>query len=228
MLSITEEEYELDAKLSMVEELLAISNAENIPILNSVREEMAKGKAEREKVAELREEYRKTYRKAVVMTRFMEQARKQFQEISKELIDLESLPCNQAKKLNVATDATKISGAAASVPATTKTTKPAGVAAAVGEKKLPQSALVTYPTTQEFMKIPKYMKGKIQSLCGFILAKSSICYVDVAGRLTYEGLTTTIDEFNKTLVNKYNFLLQGFKAMSSLANKKKYKVMYIR
>ena len=46
----------------------------------------------------------------------------------------------------------------------------------------------------------------------------------VIGRLQYDQINTSIDEFNDALEEKYNFLMKGFQAMASIKDKKKYKV----
>lgn len=76
-----------------------------------------------------------------------------------------------------------------------------------GAKNEPQ-AVKTVPkvrhlTLDDFEKIPKYMKG----------------------RLNYDGVNTSIDEFNSALEARYAFLGKGFQAMASMAMKKKYKVI---
>lgn len=47
------------------------------------------------------------------------------------------------------------------------------------------------------------------------------------GRLHYDGVNTAIDEFNTALKARYSFLSKGFKAMASMAMKKRYKVICI-
>ena len=54
----------------------------------------------------------------------------------------------------------------------------------------------------DFAKIPKYMKG----------------------RLGYDNINMSIDEFNDALEARYAFLAKGFQAMASMALKKRYKV----
>ena len=63
---------------------------------------------------------------------------------------------------------------------------------------------VRYLTLQEFENIPKYMKG----------------------RWSYDGINNSIDEFNMAHEKKYTFLAKGFQAMSSVTNKKRFKVKY--
>ena len=44
------------------------------------------------------------------------------------------------------------------------------------------------------------------------------------GRLNYEAINSVIEEFNGAILDKYNFLRQGFQAMASIVEKKKFKV----
>lgn len=61
---------------------------------------------------------------------------------------------------------------------------------------------IRHLTLDDFEKIPKYMKG----------------------RLNYDAVNTSIDEFNSALDARYSFLGKGFQAMASMAMKKRYKV----
>ena len=45
-----------------------------------------------------------------------------------------------------------------------------------------------------------------------------------AGRLNYEAMNNVIEEFNGIVLEKYNFLRQGFQAMASIGEKKRFKV----
>ena len=86
----------------------------------------------------------------------------------------------------------------------------------VGKKKqmttssnpLPKKTSNTVPkirflSLDEFASIPKYMKG----------------------RLGYDNVNTSIQEFNAALEARYAFLAKGFQAMASMALKKRYKEM---
>jgi len=73
------------------------------------------------------------------------------------------------------------------------------------EPKKPSNVVpkIRYLSLDDFASIPKYMKG----------------------RLTYDNLNTSIDEFNAALEARYEFLGRGFQAMASMALKKRYKEM---
>lgn len=43
--------------------------------------------------------------------------------------------------------------------------------------------------------------------------------------MTYDTVTTCIDEFNSALEKKYDFYLKGFQAMASIKDKNLYKVL---
>lgn len=62
---------------------------------------------------------------------------------------------------------------------------------------------IRYLSLDDFATIPKYMKG----------------------RLTYDNVNNSIDEFNAALEARYEFLGRGFQAMASMALKKRYKEM---
>ena len=46
------------------------------------------------------------------------------------------------------------------------------------------------------------------------------------GRLGYDNVNTSIQEFNAALEARYAFLAKGFQAMASMALKKRYKVRF--
>jgi len=62
---------------------------------------------------------------------------------------------------------------------------------------------IRFLSLDEFASIPKYMKG----------------------RLGYDNVNTSIQEFNAALEARYAFLAKGFQAMASMALKKRYKEM---
>ena len=62
---------------------------------------------------------------------------------------------------------------------------------------------IRFLSLDEFASIPKYMKG----------------------RLGYDNVNTSIQEFNTALGARYAFLAKGFQAMASMALKKRYKEM---
>ena len=61
---------------------------------------------------------------------------------------------------------------------------------------------IRYLSVDEFEKVPKYMRG----------------------RLNYDAINASIDDFNSALEARYTFLGKGFQAMASMALKKRYKV----
>lgn len=61
---------------------------------------------------------------------------------------------------------------------------------------------VNYLTLAEFESIPKYMKGRVQ----------------------YDTLKTAVDDLNSAMETKYTFLARTFANMSSLSEKKRYKL----
>ena len=63
---------------------------------------------------------------------------------------------------------------------------------------------IRFLSLDEFASIPKYMKG----------------------RLGYDNVNTSIQEFNAALEARYAFLAKGFQAMASMALKKRYKVRF--
>ena len=48
----------------------------------------------------------------------------------------------------------------------------------------------------------------------------------IKGRLGYDNVNTSIQEFNAALEARYAFLAKGFQAMASMALKKRYKVRF--
>ena len=94
------------------------------------------------------------------------------------------------------------------------------------KKSLPDSAKLDYLTIPEFDKVPKYMKGTyaIYSKLAWLSQCGLIHNFYWLGRLSYEGVSSAIDEFNKALETKYNFYLKGFQAMASIKDKNTYTV----
>merc|ERR550534_1708706 len=72
-----------------------------------------------------------------------------------------------------------------------------------GGTKTPEGPKIRFLSLDEFASIPKYMKG----------------------RLGYDNVNSSIQEFNAALEARYAFLAKGFQAMASMALKKRYKEM---
>jgi len=63
-----------------------------------------------------------------------------------------------------------------------------------------------YISLDDFSRVPKYMKG----------------------RLSYDAVNQAIEDFNSAVRVRYDFLSKGFQAYSSMAQKKRYKVINLK